>query len=61
MNKQHEHFLSETRECGLLHDTDSSLPLPRLEASLYDDCESSIPLKSNVVDDAPLTGLEEAT
>ena len=30
-----------------------------LESSLYDDYESSVPLESNVVDDAPLTELEE--
>ena len=39
-------------EFGLLHETDPSLPFSRLEASLYDDCESSLPLESNVVDDA---------
>ena len=54
MNEQHEHFVSEMREFGLLHETDSSLPIPRLESSLYDDYESCLPLKSNVVDDAPL-------
>jgi len=47
------------RECSLLHQTDPSLPFPRLEARLYDDCESFFPLKSNVVSDAPLTDLEE--
>ena len=59
MNEQHWHFLSEIRERDLLHETNPSLPFPRLEASLYDDCESSRPLKSNVVDGSPLTNLEE--
>jgi len=47
------------REFGLLHETDYSLPFPRLEASLYDDCESFLPLEFNVIDDATLTDLEE--
>ena len=55
MNEQHEHFVSEIREFGLLHETDPTLPIPRLESSLYDDYESSLPLESNIVDDAPLT------
>jgi len=59
MNEQHEHFVSRMRECGLLHETNPSLPCPRLEACLYDDCESSFPLESNAVDDAPLTDLGE--
>ena len=57
MNEQHTHFVSEKRECSLLHETDPSLPLPRLESSLYDRCESSLPLKSNIVDDAPSNDL----
>jgi len=56
---RHEHLVSEMREFGLLHETNSSLPIPRLESSLYDDCETSLPLESNVVNDAPLTNLEE--
>ena len=40
MNVQHNNFISETYP---------SLPFPTLEASLHDDCESSLPLKSNVV------------
>ena len=52
-NEQHAHFVIKMRECGLLHETDPSLPFLRLVASLYDDCESSIPLESTVVDDAP--------
>jgi len=59
MNEQHMQFVSEMIECGLLHETYLSLPFPRLESSLYDDCESSLPLESNVVDDTPLTDLEE--
>ena len=47
------------REFSLLHETDPSLPIPRLESSLYDAYESSLPLESNIVDDAPLTDLEE--
>ena len=53
------HFVSEMRECGLLHKTNPSLPFPRLEASLYDDYESFVSLESSVVDDAPLTDLKE--
>jgi len=52
-------FVSEMREFGLLHETDLSLPISRLESSLYDDYKSSLPLESNIVDDAPLTDLEE--
>ena len=44
MNKRHEHFVSEIRQFGLLYEDRPSLPFPRLEASLYDDCESSLPL-----------------
>jgi len=40
MNEQHEHFVSEMREFGLLYETDASLPIPRLGSSLYDDYES---------------------
>jgi len=50
MNERHEYFVSEMREFGLLDETDPSLPIARLESSLYDDYESSLPLKSNVVD-----------
>jgi len=32
MNEQHECFVSEMREFGLLHETDPSLPIPRLES-----------------------------
>ena len=42
-----------------MHETDPSLSCPKLEARLYDDCESSLPLGSNVVDDALLTDLGE--
>ena len=54
MNERHEHFVSEMREFCSLHETD-----PRLESSLYDDYESSLPLDSNVVDDTHLTDLEK--
>jgi len=46
-------------EFGVLHETDPSLPIPKLEFSLYDDYESFLPLETNVVDDAPLIDLEE--
>jgi len=59
MKEQQDHFVSEMREFGLLYETDPCLPIPRLESSLYDDYESSLPLESNIVDDAPLTDLEE--
>ena len=59
MNEQHENFVNEMREFGLLHETDPSLPIPRPESSLYDDYESFLPLESNIIDDAPLTNLEE--
>ena len=57
--EQQDHFVSEMREFSLLHETDPSLPIPRLKSSLYDHYESSLPLESNIVDDAPLTDLEE--
>jgi len=59
MNEQHKQFVCRMRECSLSHETDPSLPYPRLEADLYDGCESSLPLESNVVDDTLLTNLEE--
>ena len=59
INDRHEHFVSEIREFSLLHEIDPSLPIPRLKSSLYDDCESSLPLASNIVDDAPLINLKE--
>jgi len=59
MNDRHEHFVSEMREFGLLHETYPSLSIPRLESSLYDNYKSSLPLESSVVDDAPLANLEE--
>ena len=60
MNEQHEPFVSRMRECDLVHETDLSLPFPRLEASPYDVCESSFPLELNLVDDTPSTDVEEA-
>jgi len=59
MNERHEHFVSENREFGLLHEIDLSLHFPRLEASFCDDYESSLPIEFNVVDDVPLIDLEE--
>ena len=59
MKEQQDQFVSEMREFSLLHETDRSLPIPRLEFSLYYDYESFLPLESNIVDDAPLTDLEE--
>jgi len=59
MNEQLEHFLSEMREFGLLYETNPSLPIPKLESSLYDSYRCSTPLESNVVNDAPSTDLEE--
>jgi len=59
MNKQHTHIVSKMREGCLLHETNLSLPFPRHEATLHDDCKSFVLLESNVVDDAPLIDLEE--
>jgi len=59
MNERHEHFVSENREFGLLHEIDLSLHFPRLEASFCDDYESSLPIEFNIIDDAPLTDLKE--
>ena len=47
------------REFGLLHEINLSLPFPRLTASLYDDCESSLLIESTVVDDVCATNLKE--
>jgi len=47
------------KEIGLFYETDPRLPSPKLEPSLFDDYESSLPLESNFVDNAPLTNLEE--
>ena len=46
-------------EFGLLSETEPSLPSLRLEASVYHDCEFSLPLGSNFVDDASLIDQEE--
>ena len=59
MHERHEHFVSETREFHLLHETDPSLPFPRLESCLCDDCQPPLPLESGVINDAPSTDLEE--
>jgi len=55
----YEHFVCKMREFSVLHATDPSFPILRLESSLYDDCESSFPIEPNVVDDAPSNNLEE--
>ena len=59
MNEPYKHYVSEIREFGLLHETDLSIPILRLEPHLYDDSESSLPLEFNIVDETPLTDLEE--
>ena len=60
MHEQHTRFVSEMRECGLLHEIDPNLASPRLEVSLCEYCESSLPLESSFVDDIPHNNLEEA-
>ena len=57
MNDQHRGFVIEMMEFSLLHETDPNLPSSRLEANLYDNCESFLLLESNLVDDAPLASL----
>jgi len=52
-------FVSEMREFGFFYETNPSLPISRLDSSLYDDYESSLPLESNIGDDAPFTDLEK--
>ena len=59
MKEQQDHFVSEKREFSLLYEIYPSLPIPRLESNLHDDYAFSLPLESNVVDDAPLPNLEE--
>jgi len=59
MNEQCKYFVSVMQECDILHGTDSNLPFFRLVSSLYNDCESSLPLEFNFVDDVLLTNLEE--
>ena len=59
IKEQQDNFVSKMREFSLLHETDPSLPIPRLESDLPDDYASSCPLESNVVDDAPLPDLED--
>jgi len=43
MYDRHMHFVSELRECGLLHETDPISPSPRLEVSLYNDTSLPFP------------------
>ena len=59
MNEQRKCFVGTMREFGLLHETNSSLPFSELKASLYEYCQSLLPLESNFVDNVPLTNLEE--
>ena len=59
MNEQHTHFVNEMWEFGLLHETVPSLLSSRLEASLFDDCESSFPLEFDFIHDTHLTNLKE--
>jgi len=61
MNERHECFVGKMREGGLLYETDLSPPFSRLEVTLYDDCESSLPLKPTFTIDSPLTVLGEVT
>jgi len=58
MNEWHEQFVSDMTEFSLLHKAYRSLSFFRFEASLYDDCVSSLFLESNVVDDAHSIDLE---
>ena len=59
MNEQHECFVGKMRECGLLHVTDPSPSSFRLEVSIYDDYESSLPLEPTFMTDSPLSDPEE--
>ena len=44
MNERYTHFVTTMREFGLLHETEPTLPFPRLEANFFfNDCESSLP------------------
>jgi len=47
------------KECGILHETDPSLPSFRLKVNFYDDCESFPVLESNFVGDASSTDQED--
>jgi len=47
------------RKYGLLYETVHILSFPRLEAYLYDDYNSYLPLEPNSTIDTPLTNLEE--
>ena len=59
MNEQHECFVGKMRECGLLHATDPSPSSSRLEVSIYNDYESSLPLEPTFMIDSPLSDPEE--
>jgi len=57
MNGRLECFVRKMRETSLLHETDPSSSSPRLEVSLYDDYESSLPLELDFIADSPLINL----
>ena len=59
INEWREHFVTKMREFSLFHEIDLSLPFPSLESSLYDDCESPFLLAYNIINDTPLTNMEE--
>ena len=54
MNEQHECFVGKVREYDLLHENNPSPSSPRLEVSLFDDYESSLPLEPNFMINSPL-------
>ena len=60
MHEQYIYFVSDMRECGLLHGTNPNLTSPKLAVNLYEDCEFSLPLELSFVDDIPYINLEEA-
>jgi len=49
MNERLQSFDGKKRESGLLYETNPSPSSPRLEISLYDDYESSLPLESTFI------------
>jgi len=59
MNERLECFVGKMSETSLLHETNPSPSFPRLDASLYNDYESSLPLEPDFMADSPLTGLGE--
>ena len=61
MNERLECFEGKMRETDLLHETAPSPSSLRLEVSLYDDYESSLPFEPDFMADSPLAGLGEVT